>query len=72
MVAEVRTNPNTDNTDASITKLIGLRYLPLSIAVLIPYVGMIFVFIDPLFIFREERRCIHDFIAGTKVVNFNG
>lgn len=35
----------------------------------IPIVGSIFPLVDACFIFGEERRCIHDLIAGTKVVN---
>lgn len=35
----------------------------------IPIVGSIFPLVDACFIFSEERRCIHDLIAGTKVVN---
>jgi uncharacterized RDD family membrane protein YckC len=35
----------------------------------IPIVGSIFPIVDACFIFSEERRCIHDLIAGTKVVN---
>jgi uncharacterized RDD family membrane protein YckC len=27
-----------------------------------------FVLLDPLFILRDDRRCLHDLIAGTKVV----
>jgi uncharacterized RDD family membrane protein YckC len=34
----------------------------------IPYLGMMFHLVDCLFIFREDRRCLHDHIAGTRVV----
>ena len=34
----------------------------------VPYLGMLFSLIDSLFIFRDDRRCIHDHIAGTRVV----
>jgi hypothetical protein len=35
---------------------------------LIPGVGRWMPLIEILFIFGEERRCVHDLIAGTKVV----
>lgn len=34
----------------------------------IPYIGILFTLVDVCFIFGEQRRCIHDHIAGTKVV----
>ncbi|MES2674498.1 MAG: RDD family protein [Pseudomonadota bacterium] len=34
----------------------------------IPVVGYIFPIVNLLSIFGEERRCIHDYVAGTKVV----
>ena len=34
----------------------------------VPYLGMLFHLVDCLFIFREDRRCLHDHIAGTRVV----
>ena len=49
-------------------KLIGLRYLPLWIIQSIPFVGILGI-VDLLFIFGQERRCVHDYIAGTKVIN---
>jgi len=45
-----------------------LRYLPTSIVASIPIVGGLIVLVDILFIFGSEQRCIHDLIAGTKVV----
>jgi uncharacterized RDD family membrane protein YckC len=34
----------------------------------IPFLGFGFWMVDTLFIFREDRRCIHDLMAGTRVV----
>ena len=34
----------------------------------LPYLGMVFTLVDICFIFRADRRCLHDHIAGTKVV----
>lgn len=49
-------------------RLIVLRLLPFSAIAYIPVVGQILSFINPLFIFRADRRCVHDHIAGTKVI----
>jgi len=50
------------------TKVILLRYLPISLASVVPVVGPFMSLLDVLFIFRSDRRCLHDLIAGTKVV----
>ena len=34
----------------------------------IPLLGLLFWAVDSCFIFRADRRCLHDLIAGTKVV----
>jgi uncharacterized RDD family membrane protein YckC len=34
----------------------------------LPLIGGIFWVVDSCFIFRDDRRCLHDLIAGTKVV----
>jgi uncharacterized RDD family membrane protein YckC len=44
------------------------RYLPMILIPQIPILGSIFSLIDLLFIFRKDRRCVHDLIAGTKVM----
>ncbi len=51
----------------SFGRLIGLRYLPVWLVSVIPVIQL-FGMIDALFIFRRDRRCVHDLIAGTKVV----
>jgi uncharacterized RDD family membrane protein YckC len=45
-----------------------LRQWAMAIIAQIPIVGGIASIVDPLMIFGEERRCLHDQIAGTKVV----
>lgn len=49
-------------------KLVTLRYLPLWFVSYIPVVGSFLPTVDVLFIFRKDRRCVHDLVAGTKVV----
>ncbi len=57
-----------DDGQPQFSRIIVLRYLPISAVALIPFVGQLLSVIDALFIFRSDRRCIHDRIAGTKVV----
>ena len=57
-----------DNRILPLWKVILLRFLPITVAGQIPVVGQIAARIDSLFIFRGDRRCLHDLIAGTKVV----
>lgn len=52
----------------SIAKLLLGRFLPTSILGNLPYVGPFYGLVDALFIFGEDRRCIHDRIAGTRVI----
>lgn len=49
-------------------RLVLLRYLPVQLISLVPVVGRILPLVDVLFIFGGEQRCLHDLIAGTKVV----
>jgi uncharacterized RDD family membrane protein YckC len=53
---------------APIGRLLGMRYLPLSLASLIPIVGPFLGLVDALFIFRGDRRCFHDHLASTRVI----
>ena len=45
------------------------RYLLMSIMAYIPILYKYFPIVDVLFIFRKDKRCIHDIVAGTVVVN---
>jgi uncharacterized RDD family membrane protein YckC len=45
-----------------------IRSFVIGIIGAIPWLGMIFTLVDICFIFREDRRCIHDLMAGTYVV----
>jgi uncharacterized RDD family membrane protein YckC len=57
-----------DGSKPSIGRLLGLRESPLFLANIVPMLGQIFVLVDSLFIFRESRRCLHDQIADTVVL----
>ena len=57
------------NGAATAVKLLGLRYVLVMLVAVIPIIGGLLGLIDFLFIFREDRRCVHDLLAGTKVVS---
>jgi uncharacterized RDD family membrane protein YckC len=57
----------SDGEPASFLRLVSLRFLPMVLVAQVPYVGYL-ALIDPVFIFRGDRRCLHDHIARTRVV----
>jgi uncharacterized RDD family membrane protein YckC len=57
-----------DGSPVSFSSVVLLRAFVPGLLGAIPYLGSIFSLVDIFFIFREDRRCIHDLIAGTRVV----
>lgn len=49
-------------------KLYGARYLLFHIMAQVPLFNLILL-VDALMIFRRDRRCLHDLIAGTQVID---
>ena len=68
-LAQTRIVRVTDGTIPPLSTLFGLRYFPISLVSQIPIAGPIIMLADCLFIFRSDKRCLHDWIAGTRVVN---
>lgn len=59
----------TDGSKASLSRLLGLRYGVGYLIGAIPLVGAIYGFVDSVLIFRKSRKCLHDNIADTLVIN---
>ncbi|HJR72748.1 MAG TPA: RDD family protein [Luteimonas sp.] len=59
----------SDGSRAGFWRIVLLRYLLPGVIGAIPFVGFLFGLADPLFIFGEEKRCIHDLFADTIVVD---
>jgi uncharacterized RDD family membrane protein YckC len=57
-----------DGARATWGRIVGLRIMPMQLIGWIPLIGGLISLVDVLFIFRSNRRCIHDEIARTKVV----
>lgn len=53
-----------DNSNGGFMPNVGMRLVLNGIIALVPFYALV----DILFIFREDQRCIHDMIAGTKVI----
>jgi uncharacterized RDD family membrane protein YckC len=57
-----------DGRVPSMVDLVGKRYAFFSLIGVIPVVGAFISLANILFIFGRERRCLHDLIAGTRVI----
>ncbi|RKZ93635.1 MAG: hypothetical protein DRR19_00600 [Candidatus Parabeggiatoa sp. nov. 1] len=60
----------TDGSRAGLLRIVGLRYFVIQIIAGIgpEWWKSAVVLIDPLFIFQKSRRCLHDLIADTTVI----
>ena len=59
----------SDTSPCELWRVIVLRFLPITLLGAIPLLGPIVSLVDALMIFGEERRCLHDLIADTIVVD---
>lgn len=69
MIVKTRIVDVRHNTILPLWKVISLRYLPLGLFTSLPIFGALFGIVNCLFIFRADKRCVHDLIAGTKVIS---
>lgn len=49
-------------------RMVALRYFAIRLLASIPLVGPMIGLVDVLFIFRDDRRCVHDLLCGTRVI----
>jgi uncharacterized RDD family membrane protein YckC len=49
-------------------KVFFVRYVPQIFVALIPIGGLFLILVNDSFIFRKDKRCVHDHISGSKVV----
>jgi uncharacterized RDD family membrane protein YckC len=57
-----------DGSRASFTRIFLLRNVLNGVPSAFPALGLVYQLVDPLFIFQQSRRCLHDLIADTIVV----
>ena len=58
----------TDGSRASLARIFLLRNVVNGLPNFLPYLGWLYQLVDPLFIYQDSRRCLHDLIADTVVV----
>ncbi len=61
----------SDESVPGFQKIVLLRTFVPALLTWIPFAGLILFLVDVLLIFRDDRRCVHDLIAETKVIKCN-
>lgn len=67
-ILNIKIVKNSTEENGGFATNFAMRALIPGVIQVIPYVGFAFGLIDILFIFRDDKRCLHDLIADTKVV----
>jgi uncharacterized RDD family membrane protein YckC len=57
-----------DGSRATLGRIFWLRYFVNTLLTVIPLVGSLYALVDLLFIFGAPKRCCHDYIADTIVI----
>jgi uncharacterized RDD family membrane protein YckC len=68
MILKIKIVRNDDGTNPGFWRAVGLRWFVNGLVPIVPLLGSIYAIVDPLFIFGQQRLCLHDYLAGTKVV----
>jgi uncharacterized RDD family membrane protein YckC len=58
-----------DSQNPGFVKACLVRTIVIGMIAAVPYLGFLFSITDICFIFRDDKRCIHDLMAETKVVH---
>ena len=59
---------NLDGTRSGLVKIVFVRILPMAVISVVPFLGLLVSgIINTLLIFGDDRRCLHDYIAQTRV-----
>jgi uncharacterized RDD family membrane protein YckC len=63
---------NLDDTKASLSTILFKRMIPMQVLSIVPVVGQFLSgIVNVLFIFGKDKRCLHDYVAKTKVCYTN-
>ena len=57
-----------DGSNPGFVKAVLLRTFLWAVITAVPLVGPLVGLVGILFIFRDDQRCVHDHLAGTRVV----
>ncbi len=68
LLLRIRVTSRDDGQLLPFTRLVTHRVVPYCLVGGLPVVGPVLSLVNCLFIFRDDRRCVHDLIAGTIVV----
>lgn len=59
-----------DGRKPEMNDLVFKRYAFVTVLSLVPKAGGVLSLVDALLVFKADRRCLHDMVAGTQVVKF--